>query len=318
MSECRHNQDLIEDLIAGEIAEEELKTLHEHCAECTDCAELVDMHMHLLAAGSQIPEPGQGELRSIREGVMARLEKRSTGTREQGASGRPGFRRELASLGRRHPIAAIAATLLVAVCAGAAGRWSSPAPVFDDALMMKAIRQQAARETSLDEYWDSPFSYSNVAVRSESNGEIALSFDVNRHVELSMPRSSPLAREVLLNAILEPSSLGARFSAMEQTLGISDTRLKDAMVLTMQSDPSLAVRLNALSVLTRYPYDAQIEEALLKTVSSDPEVQMRLLAVEYLAAREVGIETIRGAVGDDGTPADRAILQQVSLRSAGL
>ena len=323
MSDCRIYKDLIERLIADEIVDDDRAALQKHCEQCGECAELMDMHMYLHAAGRDIPEASRGELRKVREGVMARItrdssvhsgEKSDSRFRDRGISSGRNFRRDASALWRRYPVAALAATLLVALGAAAAGRWSNPPAVFDEALLMKAVNKQAAREAGLDEYWDSPFSYSNVAVRSISGGEIDLSFDVNRHVDLRTPQSSPLAREVLLHAILEPSSLGSRFVAMELSPGISDGRLKDAMILTLHNDPSLPVRLSALAALTRYPYDAAIQEALLKTLSSDPEVQIRLLALEYLASREVGAETIRGAVGDGGDPADRAVLQQVSLR----
>ena len=112
-----------------------------------------------------------------------------------------------------------------------------------------------AQQTGLDSYWDSQFTFANVSVRPQGQGQLALSFDACRHVDLQVAQDSPLAREVLLHAIMEPSSLGSRLQAMEVTPAISDGRLKDALIFTMLNDQNAAVRLNALSVLARYPYD---------------------------------------------------------------
>lgn len=315
MSDCREYEVLFEDLMAGEIEEADLAALQAHGETCAACADLLELHRDLGRLAGEVSEEEREALREVRGGVMAKI-----ASGEGRADGAAGVRnpRSPFSLRRRHAWAAAAAAVILLLGGAAIGRWSAPAPALDDQLTLHAVRQLAARERGLDEYWDSPYSFENVAVRSEPGNEVVLSFDVSRHVETRTARTSPLAREVLLHAILEPSSLGSRVNAMELTAQITDDRLKRAMILTMHSDPSLTVRVNALAVLKRYPYDDEIQTAMLKTLSDDPEVQMRLLALEYLAAQEVGMEKIRGALEEDASPAGRAVLQEVSHREHSL
>jgi len=107
--------------------------------------------------------------------------------------------------------------------------------------------------------------------------------------------------------------MGSRLRAMEVTPQVHDSRLKQALILTMHTDPDATVRLNALAVLIRYSYDQQIENALLATLKDDEDVQMRLTAMEELARRDVGLDAIRNAVGDDESDAVKAILRQASV-----
>ena len=69
----------------------------------------------------------------------------------------------------------------------------------------------------------------NVAVRPRSDGMLSMSFDVCRHVDTETDRQSPLAREVLLHAILEKNAqsvtayLNAQIAAGAQAVMVFDT-----------------------------------------------------------------------------------------------
>jgi hypothetical protein len=228
---------------------------------------------------------------------------------------RSSFWPELVSLWRFHPAASMAAMVILIAGAALLGRWSTPARTLDDSLLLQAISRQANQQAELGDYWDAPLSFANVTARQKPSGRLALSFDVSRHVEVLTPRSSALAREVLLHAIIEPSSMGSQFGAMELTPEMSDARLKEALILTMHDDPDPTVRLNALDVLSRYPYDLRTQQALLRTLGRDQEVQMRLLALEQLSAHRVGIETIEATVADAGFASDFAVLERASALS---
>jgi hypothetical protein len=151
-----------------------------------------------------------------------------------------------------------------------------------------------------------------VSVRPAGNGNLDLSFDVCRRVGLVAPKDSPIATEVLMHAILEPSALGSRITAMELTGEILDPKLREALIYTLHKDPDLAVRTEALSVLGRYPYDSDIQDALLTTLREDAEVQMRLLALEYLSGKKVNMETIRRTIRERRMDSDPAVLQYAS------
>ena len=73
------------------------------------------------------------------------------------------------------------------------------------------------------------------------------------------------------------------------------------------------MRLEALKVLSRYPFDAAIQEALLETLQKDQSVQLRLMALESLAGHEVDPQAIQMAIREAGQESDPAVLQHAVL-----
>jgi hypothetical protein len=137
-----------------------------------------------------------------------------------------------------------------------------------------------------------------------------LSFDATRHVDVATTLDSPLAREVLVHAMIEPSPMGSRFEAMAVAGGSMNERLREAMVFILLNDPSLPVRLRSLEVLSRHSSDPVVQDALLASLSQDPSVQVRLLALETLASRHVAPDVIRRAIGDAPDESGRAVLHR--------
>ncbi len=307
MSDCQHHVEMIKAFVEGDADAESVHQHCQHCQTCPNCKHLLQLHSSLLNLGESMPEPGEAGLRAMREGVLAQIRHAEKPVQ------RRSFWSDLAIFLRAHPVAAaVPLAVLLLAAAVMLGRWSVPMPdrslALDDRLLHE-IRQQAALKQGLDEYWDAPFSYTNVALRPQANRNLALSFDACRHIELETPVDSPVASDVLLQAILEPSTLGTRMKAMQMTPQIMDDRLKDALIMTMHSDPNLAVRLEALSVLNRYPYDDAIQKALLVTLQQDQAVQMRLLALDFLTDRRVDPETIRQAIAETELEGDAAVMR---------
>ncbi|MCK5619318.1 MAG: hypothetical protein KAJ17_07955, partial [Candidatus Krumholzibacteria bacterium] len=69
------------------------------------------------------------------------------------------------------------------------------------------------------------------------------------------------------------------------------------------------VRMAAMSVLSRSPYDSVLQKAFLTTLRGDDEVQMRLQALEYLAEKKVNMNTLRRAIELPQLESDTAVLQ---------
>ncbi|MBN2169706.1 MAG: zf-HC2 domain-containing protein [Candidatus Krumholzibacteriota bacterium] len=313
MSErCEDIRKLMEDHLAGELGPEDLARLREHCADCADCRELAALHGLLSRAGEAIPVPDADAFRAMRARVLREV-RRPRARRAMSELGR-----DLARLARLHPVAAPALVALLLAAALLAGRWSAAPATLDDDLLRRAVQNQAARSEGLEGFWDSPLSLANVTVRPALDGRLALSFDVCQHVEMAADRRSPVVREVLLHAILEPSALGTRLQAMDLTEEVADPALLEALVFTLHHDPALAVRLEALRVLSRHPFDAGVREALLTTLRRDESVQMRLSALEILAGREVDRDIIQRAIREDGQESDAAVLQYASELGCGL
>jgi HEAT repeat protein len=213
---------------------------------------------------------------------------------------------------RARPVgSAVLVTTLVAA-AVLAGRWSARPAGSADSLWMRAIERQATAARGVAGYWDAPLTYSNVIARSLGDGRLDLSFDVSRHVDLVTPGDSEVARDVLVHAILEPSPMGTRLKAMTLTRDIMDARLREAVVFTLHHDPSLAVRLAALAVLSDYPFDGAIQEALLVTLREDESVLVRLRALEHLAAHRVSPDALHNAIDAAGLESDTAVRQRAA------
>jgi hypothetical protein len=306
MSQCHRYQELIESCLAEEISSSDRAELDEHCAACAECANLLELHRDMLVLDDEITMPDKHQFREMRAAVLAATDSPRSETRT-------GFLVDLSRLWRMHPIPSGLATAAVLVCAIFFGRAIHQDRSLEEQLLQQTTQWTTAQQASLDSYWDAPYSFTNVSVRPRGQGQLALSFDASRHVDLQVAQDSPLAREVLLHAIMDPSSMGSRLRAMEATPSIGDARLKEALIVTMLNDPDASVRLNALGVLARYPYNAQSQDALLQTLGQDEDVQMRLTALEELARWNVGSEMIREAVGDDASQGTQAILREASI-----
>jgi hypothetical protein len=311
MEDCQHLRETIHKYIAGEISPSELESLRRHCEACPDCRQLMEVHDGLLRASEEVPEPRKADLLSVRKNVLSQIAREESSRAH--ARTRSTFWQDLSALFRAHPAVALPAAAALIVVAVFVGRWSVASRPLDDQSLIQDINLQAARQDNrqagLNEYWDSPYSYTNVIARSLPGGKLDLSFDVCRHVAVVTAKSSLLATEVLMQAILNPSAMGSKIKAMELAPEILDPKLREALVFAMHNDPVAAVRIEALSILTRYPYDDGVQEALLKTLRKDEAVQMRLLALEYLARRRVNLETLRRTIEESDLESDVAVLQ---------
>jgi hypothetical protein len=210
------------------------------------------------------------------------------------------------------PATAAAAAVLLFVTGFAAARLR-----FDGTagrpgeLLLREITSDAAANRSLVDVEDSPFIYSDVTLRTLPDGRVALDFDVTRHVNTIEAAGSPLAQDVLAQALLNPSHAGSRLKAIELAAGTMSPKVRDALVFALHHDDNLAVRLKALSILREQPgADPVIETAVLATLRHDESVQMRLEALDFLATLRLDPEAIRRVIDIEETddPAAAALL----------
>jgi len=310
MSECRRFKDLLEKFVAGEHAPSDPDALRDHAKGCTDCRRVIELHEELRRAADELPEPSEAHFREMRAAVRRRIPRGEHGraTREVV---RGGFLRALWSRPSARPALAFVLAIAFLVGGFVLGRLSVPEPGFDEELMVEAISRQASLEKGLAGYWDSPFVYSNVSFRPR-NGRVELSFDVARHIDVETTADSPLLREVVLHAMLDPAEMGSRLDALELAPGTMDGKLREVLVFTLLNDPSMPVRLSALSILRGHASDSSVRDALLTTIGQDPSVHVRFLALECLANQSVEPETIRRAVGESPDEAGRAVLERAN------
>lgn len=320
MKECKDYREMIQSYIAGEISPADLDSLYHHCQTCPDCGQLWEVHSNLAAAGEELPQPPEDGLMAMRTNVLAQIsrderarDERAQDQRARAKQAEAGRTRwwDLGAMLRARPVAAVPMAAVLVVVSIFAGRWSVSTPETGDSVILREISQQASRQAGLIDYWDTPLSYSNVDARTVEGGNLDLSFNVSRHVRFVTPMDSPVAREVLMYAILEPSAVGSKMKAMAMAMApeIMDPKIREALIFTMHNDPNLAVRMEAMSVLSRSPYDSVLQKAFLTTLRGDDEVQMRLQALEYLAEKKVNMNTLRRAIELPQLESDTAVLQ---------
>ncbi len=313
MSECARFEHLIEDYLAGDISREDLETLERHSGSCPGCRNLMELHREMSETSVEIPLPSEGDLGAMRSAVLRRIgvpgrvrSGRLSAHAGHGKDAQP-FWKRWAVLPVLRPAYVVAFAVALVALGFLLGRMGSSPQEFDDNMLVEEMVRQASLERGLDGYWDSPFIYSNVNVRRQ-NGGVLLSFDATRHIDVATTLDSPLSREVLLYAMIDPSPMGSRFEAMAVAGRSMDERLKEAMVFILLNDPSLPVRLRSLDILSRHSSDPVVQDALLVSLSRDPSVQVRLLALESLASQQVAPDVIRHAIGNTPDESGRAVL----------
>lgn len=296
MSACERFESVFESLLAGELDEESLSPLLAHCTSCDECRRLLGLHRDLSEAGSRVPEPAEEDLDRRQEPVLRAVRR-----------------------ARRRPVrvALIAASVILPFVGGlllgrltphAGGSGAGSA----SSRLVEALGAEAASNRALADVEDSRFNYSNVSFRRLEGERIALAFDVTTHLELVEPLRSALVREVLAQSLLNPSSVGARLKAMSFAGDEIDPKLQDAILFALRHDDSLAVRLEALAVLSTRLGDPEVQSAVMSALRDDTAVQVRLLALESLVTHRVDHEHIRDAIRERERPGAEALMVRLA------
>jgi hypothetical protein len=304
MNACERFERLIEEYLGEEISAEDLDLLERHSASCPQCRRIMELHRDLSRLPEGASEATEQDFEALRTAVLRRIAEAGKGRKSE-----PFRKRWPVQVWTRPAYALALAMGLIAVGFLLGRVWPQPRP-SDEGLLLEEVMRQASLERGLEGYWDSPFTYSNVSIHPRSGGNVILSFDVTRRVEVPTALDSPLAREVLVYAMIDPSNMGSRFEAMAAAGKNMDASLKDALVFILLNDPSMPVRLKSLDILSRHTSDPAVQHALLVSLSQDPSVQIRLTALEYLAGQHVAPDVIRKAIGETPDESGRAVLHR--------
>lgn len=306
MSDCREFETLIDREHAGEeMSPGERDRLSEHLESCRACDELFDL---LGALRDPVgDEPNDVELAAMRRRV-------------QGELARPAFSRL-----RRPLFAGLQAWLPAAAALGglalgwllaygsrpesgsAMAQERSAAPIAE-ATIASDLRWAAARHASLEQAAEAPYLFRNVRLERLEGERVRLGFDVSRHLELEVDRDDPLLAEVLVQAMLETESVGARLAAIEAAPDRLAPKVRQALLVAMRADPNVAVRLRAQQRLAAIAGDEAVTEAMLGVLAGDESVEMRFAAIDYLTGSSVAPERLEAAIQAADRPSDRAVL----------
>lgn len=287
--------------VFDELQEDERHLLEEHVASCDECRReregIVRMLESITASGAG--EPSEEMLLSARESLRAALWRESLA---HSAGKKPARGDALSSLSRwfgtsgderggvfgggwfRRYRAAIAGAVMV--CFGFALGYLS----FD---RLHPVSPAGPAEPVTDESY---VGISNVHFldADANDGEVDIIYNQIRPMRLKTRMDDQRIREVLAYALLNGDNPGVRLMAMNafetDKSGSPPEDMKQAFLEALNSDPNAGVRLQALLVLRRLPFDDDIKSTLLFVLSHDENPGIRIAAMNFLA--EVAIEGI--------------------------
>jgi hypothetical protein len=313
MKRCTEFEPLIEGMLSEEITEANRDRLLAHAETCTECRQFVDLHYQLQDPGLGADLPTPGEFASMRHLVMTEI--RTAGAALpfttslfesfRGLLMRPAFAGGLAAL----MLAMLATGYL-------AGSSNTRLEIPEDALVMDSLVADMGREAEgnvrLSDVEDSPFVFSNVSFNEAKDDQLALTFDVTRHVEFSRAKDDPLVKEILAQTLVNPTPLGTRLAAIRHVGKMVDPKIEEALIFSMVNDPTLAVRIKAQNLLASYESNSQIEAAFMMVLSGEESVQMRLRAMDYLVASDVSRGSLDDVLDNLQRDADSALLMRAA------
>jgi hypothetical protein len=284
--------------VFDELGEEEKSVLEDHVLSCGECLhereEIVRMLEAMTESGAG--EPSEEMLQSARQSLRAALWKESLvhaavrksipreglltrllGIDRTGLEG--GFHR---SWFRRHQTA-LSATVMV--CLGF---------VLGCLVTMRVQpgTQYLQTQTGLQTQPVAEGRYTSISdVRfidaDAADGEVEIVYNQVRPVHLKTRVNDRQMREVLSYALLKDDNPGVRLEAIKSFE--TDRRdsppedMKQAFLEVLNTDPNAGVRLQALLIVRRFPFDEEIKRSLLFVLSHDDNPGMRIAVMNYLA-----------------------------------
>lgn len=285
--------------VFDELGDEEDRLLEEHVQSCDDCRREREKIVRILdsIAASGVGEPSEAMLASARQSLRAALWEES---QMQTAVGQPDrgeplltrlfgyLRREFENtfrgrVRRGYQLGlAAAATLSIGFLIGYVA--------FHTESAVSPVPRQ------MPEARDQYTGISNIQFLdvNATEGQVDIIYDQVRPVRLKTNVDDQRAQDVLTYALLNDDNPGVRLRAISafesDQMGAPPEDMKQAFLEVLTSDPNAGVRLQALLVLRRLPFDKTVKDALLFVLSHDENPGMRIAAMNYLA--EVTIEGV--------------------------
>jgi len=303
MERCKKFEKLIREYISGALNSSEQTSLQAHLEKCRSCREIFELHQILEKDLAAFPEASEEAFVRMRQNVTRSIR------RKEGDRPIPWyqvFADQFTYFLRKPAIVAAVAVILFLV-----GFFSRNLIISSngdtDSAFLKQINYSAERNDNLQEVENSPYLYSDVKFRDLDGQNIALSFNVTSHLELTRKKDDPLVKEVLTQSLLNQESIGNRLNALSYAKEIIDPKIKEALIFTMENDPNFSVRMKAMTGLAGYPNDREIQSAFLKILEKEEQVQMRLMAIDYLTNNQTDEKLLRDAIKELNRPEDAPV-----------
>lgn len=286
-------KEMIQLALLDELNDDEMKNLHQHLIECSDCqAEYDNLNKYL----STINQNKSGEvdeelLREARDQFRRKLNydlsKQSIPEKILNS-----FRRNIWIY--KQPALTGAFSLVVGLLAGYL--FFSPGSSSSMNLIGDKNNSDVAATT-----------ISNVRFINDSSGagEVAFTFDAIKQVTMKGKLSDPAVQRILAEALVNEKNPGTRIQTVNALANIStkqetlptgksnvNPKVKSALLTALKYDGNPAVRMEALKAMLNFPFDNDINETLLFVLQHDKNSGLRIAAINGLANAAQNGETI--------------------------
>jgi hypothetical protein len=300
----RDIKNLIGQLQEGTISAADRARLDEYIKNHPEYIDLVKTDQILKSQSSLFPVPEPEKFAFMRDNVIKQIRRRE----EKRSAGPESIFEQLYMIILRPEMAAAALTLIVGFFLGRlfpSDKESLNSEIIDQ------ISVLATKHDNLADLKNSPYVYSNVSFKDHNNGKISLSFDVTTHLDILSKKDDPLVRDVMAQSLINPSNVGTDLKTISYSETMADRKLKEALIYSVHSAPSLAVRLKAMNGLQQYQNDAEVQNAFIKVLKDESSVKMRLMAVDYLTKTGIAPDSLRRIVSESNVPQSPAVLIKV-------
>lgn len=198
MKGCDGFESNVQAVIEGSPDFGQLEAIVEHCRTCRDCRELFDLHHTLGSLGSRFDEMEDAHLDRTRAEIIRRVagdgRKRSPWKRISA----------LWAPFQLQPLAATAMLATVFALGFTVSRIGDRSPSPDREPSTETLISESLRDIG-----NSPYIFSNVAVKELSSDKVSLVLDITRRVEIVQPPHSELVKGILTHSLGNPYTTGA-------------------------------------------------------------------------------------------------------------
>ncbi len=143
----------------------------------------------------------------------------------------------------------------------------------------------------LDQALANDYKISNIQFLEEenSNKNLTLHFEAVKPVVISGNISDPEIKRILTSAIINSDNAGLKMRSINKlaeeknSVLLNDSKIKEALITAVQSDPNPGVRKEALHTLELFNYDNQVRDAYLFVLKNDSNSGLRIIAINALS-----------------------------------
>lgn len=290
-------KEMIQLALLDELNDDELKKLHQHLIECSECqAEYDDLSKYISAINeNKKTSPEDGLLQEARAQFKRKL---NYDLSKQSLMVKAFRTLKMNIWVYRRPALAGAFSLIIGLFAGYL--------IFSPGTSNLNILGDKSGNIT-------PTTITNVRFTNDSvnTGEVDFTFDAIKQVRMKGKLSDPSIQKILAEALVNEKNPGTRIQTVNaladislkhgsQTTGAANLnpKVKTALLTALKFDGNPAVRMEALNALLNYPFDNTINDALLYVLQHDNNSGLRIAAINGLASatqngKKIDLETVK-------------------------